>query len=62
MSIRIEFKGTAIVRNTSYNDNLYNSWENTLQYLVEKELFEVENLMPSEYYLKDNPAAMAVPR
>ncbi|NLB77558.1 MAG: hypothetical protein GX796_01560 [Clostridiaceae bacterium] len=53
--IRVEFKDTFINIKTSYSNSLYNSWENTLNYLVEKGVFELENLMPSEYHLKDNP-------
>ena len=60
--IRIEFKETFANRKTSYSNSLYNSWENTRNYLVEKGVFELDNLMPSEYYLKITPAAIAVPR
>ncbi len=60
--IRIEFKETFANRKTSYSNSLYNSWENTLNYLVDKGIFELENLMPSDYYLKNSPAAIAVPR
>ncbi len=60
VNIRIEFKDELLNRNGVHYKELYKGFSNTLNYLVEKGVFELENLMPREIYRKDIPAAEAV--
>jgi len=62
VNVGIEFYGEYFNRRKSYGGELNNSYENTLNYLVERGVFELENLMPSDYTLKHDPASIAVPR
>lgn len=60
--VSVEFKDELFNRRKSYGSQLYNSYENTLRYLVERGVFELENLMPSDYFLKDRPASVGTSR
>ncbi len=60
VNIRIEFKDELLNRNGFHYKELYKGFSNTLNYLVEKGVFELENLMPREFYRKDIPAAESV--
>ncbi len=60
--VRVELNEEHYNRRKSYGSQLYNSFENTLNYLVERGVFKLEDLIPSDYMLKHGPAAVAIPR
>ncbi len=59
--IEIEFKNEFLNRRGYHNKKIYNQFENTINYLVEKGIFKLEDLMKPEYYIKDTPGANDIP-
>ncbi len=60
--VRIDFKNELLNRTGAHSNRLYNQFENTMNYLVDKGIIKLEDLMESEYNLKYSPAAIAIPR
>jgi len=58
--VRIEFKNDLINRMNSHSNRLSDHFENTMNYLVKKGVFRLEDLMKAEDYIKGVPAAKAV--
>lgn len=50
--VRIDFKNELLNRTGAHSNRLYNQFENTMNYLVDKGIIKLEDLMESEYNLK----------
>jgi len=58
--IRVEFKNNLINRTSSYGTRLNDRFENTMNYLVEKGVFKLEDLMRYDNDMERVPAAKAI--